>query len=46
MESADKSVLFMEDETVIDGYLTKRVCPKQDPLILNQVNISLPAIIP
>lgn len=35
--SADESIYFMEDEEVIDGYLTKRVCPQDDSITLNLV---------
>ncbi|XP_063403363.1 uncharacterized protein LOC134687195 isoform X1 [Mytilus trossulus] len=38
VESADKSVYFMEDEDVVTGYLTKRICPQEGSVTLKQMS--------
>lgn len=38
VESADKSVYFMADEDVVNGYLTKRICPQEGSVTLKQVD--------
>lgn len=38
VESAYQKTLFMEDETVTNGYLTKRVCPQQASTTLTQMS--------
>lgn len=38
VESADKRVYFMEDEDVVNGYLTKRICPQEGSVTLKQMS--------